>query len=164
MGVNLDYIVPEEGSTVWFDGWVIPKYAKNIKAASYFIDFMCRPDIAIRNMEETGYVSANGAIEVLESQIDEECEPVNLSYFFGEAADSVRVNPVLYPDLAIIERCALEHDWGQDTDKLLAMWSRVKGDNANSMTYIIIAIAIVALGAGYFMSKKNKRGHKHGRK
>ncbi len=164
VGVNLDYIVPEEGSTVWFDGWVIPKYAKNIKAASYFIDFMCRPDIAIRNMEETGYVSANGAIEVLESQIDEECEPVNLSYFFGEAADSVRVNPVLYPDLAIIERCALEHDWGQDTDKLLAMWSRVKGDNANSMTYIIIAIAIVALGAGYFMSKKNKRGHKHGRK
>ena len=109
-------------------------------------------------------MSANGAIEVLESQIDEECEPVNLSYFFGEAADSVRVNPVLYPDLAIIERCALEHDWGQDTDKLLAMWSRVKGDNANSMTYIIIAIAIVALGAGYFMSKKNKRGHKHGRK
>ena len=164
VGVNLDYIVPEEGSTVWFDGWVIPKYAKNIKAASYFIDFMCRPDIAIRNMEETGYVSANGAIEVLESQIDEECEPVNLSYFFGEAADSVRVNPVLYPDLAIIERCALEHDWGQDTDKLLAMWSRVKGDNANSMTYIIIAIAIVALGAGYFMSKKSKRGHKHGRK
>ena len=54
VGVNLDYIVPEEGSTVWFDGWVIPKYAKNIKAASYFIDFMCRPDIAIRNMEGTG--------------------------------------------------------------------------------------------------------------
>ena len=164
VGVNLDYIVPEEGSTVWFDGWVIPKYAKNIKAASYFIDFMCCPDIAIRNMEETGYVSANGAIEVLESQIDEECEPVNLSYFFGEAADSVRVNPVLYPDLSIIDRCALEHDWGQDTDKLLAMWSRVKGDNANSMTYIIIVVAIVALGAGYFVSKNNKRGRKHGRK
>ena len=164
VGVNLDYIVPEEGSTVWFDGWVIPKYAKNIKAASYFIDFMCRPDIAIRNMEETGYVAANGAIEVLESQIDEDYEPVNLSYFFGPEADSVRVDPVLYPDLAIIERCALEHDWGQDTDKLLAMWSRVKGDNASSMTYVIIVIAIVALGAGYFVSKKNKRGRKHGRK
>ncbi len=165
VGVSLDYIVPEEGSTVWFDGWVIPKYAKNVKAASYFIDFMCRPDIAIRNMEETGYVAANGAIEVLESQIDDEYEPINLSYFFGAGADSVRVNPVLYPDQAVIDRCALEHDWGQDTDKLLAMWSRVKGDNANSMTYIIIAIALVALAAGYIVSKKNKHGHKkHGKR
>jgi spermidine/putrescine transport system substrate-binding protein len=161
VGVNLDYIVPEEGSTVWFDSWVIPKYAKNIKAASWFIDFMCRPDIAIRNMEETGYVSANGAIEVLESQIDDECEPIDLSYFFGPDASSVRVDPVLYPDQAVIDRCALEHDWGADTDKLLAMWSRVKGDNASSMTYIIIGIAIVALAAGYVASKKNK---KHGRK
>ena len=161
VGVNLDYIVPEEGSTVWFDGWVIPKYAKNIKAASWFIDFMCRPDIAIRNMEETGYVSANGAWEVLESQIDEEYDPIDLSYFFGPDADSVHVNPVLYPGKAVIDRCALEHDWGADTDKLLAMWSRVKGDNASSMTYIIIGIAIVALAAGYVASKKNK---KHGRK
>ena len=165
VGVSLDYIVPEEGSTVWFDGWVIPKYAKNVKAASYFIDFMCRPDIAIRNMEETGYVAANGAIEVLESQIDDEYEPINLSYFFGAGADSVRVNPVLYPDQAVIDRCALEHDWGQDTDKLLAMWARVKGDNANSMTYIIIVVALAALAAGYIVSKKNKRGHKkHGKR
>ena len=161
VGVNLDYVVPEEGSTVWFDSWVIPKYARNVKAASWFIDFMCRPDIAIRNMEETGYVSANGAIEVLESQIDDECEPIDISYFFGPDASSVRVNPVLYPDKAVIDRCALEHDWGADTDKLLAMWSRVKGDNASSMTYIIIGIAIVALAAGYVASKKNK---KHGRK
>ncbi len=165
VGVSLDYIVPEEGSTVWFDGWVIPKYAKNVKAASYFIDFMCRPDIAIRNMEETGYVAANGAIEVLESQIDDEYEPINLTYFFGADADSVRVNPVLYPDQGVIDRCALEHDWGQDTDKLLAMWSRVKGDNANSMTYIIIVVALAALAAGYIVSKKNKRGHKkHGKR
>ena len=165
VGVSLDYIVPEEGSTVWFDGWVIPKYAKNVKAASYFIDFMCRPDIAIRNMEETGYVAANGAIEVLESQIDDEYEPINLTYFFGSDADSVRVNPVLYPDQAVIDRCALEHDWGQDTDKLLAMWARVKGDNANSMTYIIIVVALAALAAGYIVSKKNKRGHKkHGKR
>ena len=165
VGVSLDYIVPEEGSTVWFDGWVIPKYAKNVKAASYFIDFMCRPDIAIRNIEETGYVAANGAIEVLESQIDDEYEPINLTYFFGADADSVRVNPVLYPDQAVIDRCALEHDWGQDTDKLLAMWARVKGDNANSMTYIIIVVALAALAAGYIVSKKNKRGHKkHGKR
>ena len=165
VGVSLDYIVPEEGSTVWFDGWVIPKFAKNIKAATYFIDFMCRPDIAIRNMDETGYVSANGAIEVLESQIDESLEPIDLSYFFGPEADSVRVDPVLYPDKAVIDRCALEHDWGKDTEKLLAMWSRVKGDNASSMTYVIIALAVVAIiVAVIFNNRSKKRRRKSTRK
>ena len=165
VGVQLDYVVPEEGSTVWFDGWVIPKYAKNIQAATWFIDFMCRPDIAIRNMEETGYVSANGAMEVLESQIDEEYDPIDLSYFFGPEAGSVCVNPVLYPDKAVIDRCALEHDWGADTDKLLAMWSRVKGDNASGMTYVVIALALLAIVAAVvFSNRSKKRRHRARRK
>ena len=154
VGVKLDYIVPEEGSTVWFDGWVIPKYAKNIEAATYFINFMCRPDIAIRNMEETGYISANGSKEVLESQIDEEAyEPIDLSYFFGEDADSVCVDPILYPDVTVIERCALEHDWGTDTDKLLAMWGRVKGSKASVTTIILVAVAFLAI-VGFIAFKR----------
>ncbi len=161
VGVNLDYVVPEEGSTVWFDGWVIPKYAKNVKAATYFINFMSRPDIAIRNMDETGYVASNGAWEVLESQIDETCEPVDLSYFFGSDASSVRVDPILYPDKSVIERCALEHDWGEETEKLLSMWQDVKGSQASTLTYVIVAVVIIA-GAAYFVftssSKKRRRG------
>ena len=165
VGVSLDYIVPEEGSNVWFDGWVIPKYAKNIKAATYFIDYMCRPDIAIRNMDGTGYVSANGAIEVLESQIDDQYDPIDLSYFFGPEASAVRVNPVLYPDKSVIDRCAMEHDWGKDTDKLLAMWSRVKGDNASGMTYVIIGLAVLAIIAAIiFGSKSKKRRRKKSRR
>lgn len=154
--VKLDYVVPEEGSTVWFDGWVIPKYAKNIKAATYFINFMCRPDIAIRNMEETGYVASNGSREVLESQIDESLEPIDLSYFFGPDASAVRVNPILYPDLSVIERCALEHDWGDDTEKLLKMWQNVKGSKANMFTYVIIAVVIAAF-AVYFVTSSNAK-------
>lgn len=154
--VKLDYVVPEEGSTVWFDGWVIPKYAKNIKAATYFINFMCRPDIAIRNMEETGYVASNGSREVLESQIDESLEPIDLSYFFGPDASAVRVDPILYPDLSVIERCALEHDWGDDTEKLLKMWQNVKGSKANMFTYVIIAVVIAAF-AVYFVTSANAK-------
>ena len=156
VNVELDYVVPEEGSTVWFDGWVIPKYAKNIKAATYFINFMCRPDIAIRNMEETGYVASNGSREVLESQIDESFEPIDLSYFFGPDASAVRVNPILYPALSVIERCALEHDWGDDTEKLLKMWQNVKGSKANMFTYVIIAVVIAAF-AVYFVTSSNAK-------
>lgn len=159
VGVDLKYVVPDAGSNIWFDGWVIPKYAANVKAATYFIDFMCRPDVAIRNMEETGYVSANGDISVMESQIDESLEPIDVSYFFGEDADSVRVNPVLYPDRHTIESCCMMHDWGEDTDKLVAMWSRVKGESANMTTVFVIIAALVALAA-LAIARKSKNSHK----
>ena len=137
---------------------------KIIPPHNSIFNFMCRPDIAIRNMDETGYVSANGAWEVVESQIDEELEPVDLTYFFGPSADSVRVDPVLYPDKAVIERCALEHDWGQDTDKLLAMWARVKGDNATSFTYVILIVAVLALALIAWLGSRSKRNRNRRRR
>ena len=76
MGIHLDYEVPMEGSNVWYDGWVIPKYARNKKAASYFINYLCRPDVALRNMDACGYVSAVATPEILEAKID-----TTLSYF-----------------------------------------------------------------------------------
>lgn len=45
VGVNLDYEVPEEGSNVWYDGWVIPKYARNVKAASYLSIICAAPKL-----------------------------------------------------------------------------------------------------------------------
>ncbi len=160
--VELDYTVPKEGSIVWFDGWVIPKYAKNIKAASYFINFMCKSENAIRNMEEIGYVSVIGTPEVMEYMSESAVEsgfdePQDLSYFFGEEADSVVINPVLYPDKSVIERCAMMHDSGPRTAALLEMWSRVKGDNLNNWMVIVILVAIVALLVAGIMRKINRR-------
>lgn len=164
VGVNLDYIVPDEGATVWFDGWVIPKYAKNTKAASYFINFMCKPENAIRNAEEIGYVSACGTPEILEHFRDEEYDPINLTYFFGEGADSIRINPVMYPAQEVIDRCALEHDWGEDSAMLIEMWSRVKGSNASVMTFIIIGALFIALVAGVIASRAKKSHRSKGKK
>jgi hypothetical protein len=231
VGVDLNYVVPREGSNTWFDGWVIPKYAKNTRAARYFINFMCKPENAVRNMDATGYVSVIGTQEVLdamnvqqeyeeklatiEAQLVEEnakldtlnatlqqidlsleaieSEPIvavkileqhkelkakrlhtekliakqksaiealeaekhdvvswncDLSYFFtddqGEAlcfenedgcvidAKAVYINPIMYPDKSIIDRCAMMHDSGEQTEKMLEMWSRVKGDNLST--------------------------------
>ena len=144
IGMELKYAIPETGSTVWFDGWVIPKYAKNIKAARYFINFMCKPENALRNMDMTGYVSAIGGSEILESISDpEEYDAIDVSYFFGDEADSAFVNPVMYPDKAIIESCGMMHDRG--TEELLKMWSRVKGDSASAWTYILICLVLGGL-------------------
>ena len=144
IGLELEYAIPATGSAVWFDGWVIPKYAKNVKAARYFINFMCKPENALRNMDMTGYVSAVGGDEVLENmQDEEEYDPIDATYFFGPTADSVFVNPVMYPHRPIIERCGMMHDTG--TEKLLRMWSRVKGDSASAWTYILICLVFLGL-------------------
>ncbi len=146
--IDLDYVVPVEGSNVWFDGWVIPKYAKNVKAANWFINFMCTSENAIRNMDAIGYVSVIGTPEVLESKIDDELdEIIDLSYFFGPDADSVKVNSIQYPDAKVIERCALMHDAGNRTEAMLDMWSRIKGDSLHTTTIIVIAIAVIAIAA-----------------
>ncbi|MBQ8022418.1 MAG: ABC transporter substrate-binding protein [Bacteroidales bacterium] len=164
LGVDLRFTLPKEGFTVWFDGWVIPKYAQNVKAARYWINFMSRPDIVIRNVEETGYVSVSGAQEVMEAFIDEEYEPIDLSYFFGPQADSVCANPVLYPAKEDIDRSTQEHDWGENTPKLIEMWSHIKGDNASSFTYIVIGVLLVAaLAAGLWSRSKKSRRGKHRR-
>ena len=162
MGMDLRYTIPSEGSVVWFDGWVIPKYAKNIKAARYFINFMCKPENAIRNMDMTGYVSVIGGDEILEAMTDStEYETLDASYFFGEKADSICLNHIMYPDKATVERCAMLHD--TDTNALLQMWSRVKGSNASAWTYILIFIVLGGLIAAVIMKyyRKNRRKKKH---
>ena len=165
MGIELDYTIPEEGSVVWFDGWVIPKYARNVKAASYFINFMCMQEVALRNMDMTGYVSVIGGDEILANVEDaEEYEALDASYFFGEAADSVHVNPIMYPSAATISRCGIMHDGG--TEELLKMWSRVKGANASAWTYIIIILVFAGLICAVILkyAKKSHRRKKYSKK
>ena len=163
--VSLDYVVPEEGSIVWFDGWVIPKYAKNVKAASYFINFMCMPENAIRNMDEIGYVSVIGTPDVMEYMSESAVEAgvemaSDLTYFFGEDADSVVINPVMYPDRKVIERCVMMHDSGARTEAMLAMWSRVKGDNLNNWMVIGIRSSggfLIVVGVVRKLKKRRQR-------
>ena len=52
---DLEYVIPEEGTNLWLDSWVIPKNAKNKENAEKWIDFMCRPEIAKANFEYITY-------------------------------------------------------------------------------------------------------------
>ena len=165
MGMDLRYTIPDEGSVVWFDGWVIPKYAKNIKAARYFINYMCMPENALRNMDMTGYVSAIGGDDILENMTDDEkYDALDASYFFGPQADSVHVNHTMYPDRATIENCGMMHD--TDTEALLKMWSRVKGDSASVWTYTLICLVLGGLVAAVVIKyvRKARRKKRYARK
>ena len=73
---DLDYVIPEEGTNVWIDGWVIPKNAPNKENAEKFIDFMCRPDVALKNFEYITYGTPNTAARELIEDEDLKNSPI----------------------------------------------------------------------------------------
>lgn len=56
---DIDYIVPEEGSNLWFDNIVIPRTASNLDGAHAFINFMLDPEVAAQNADYVGYSTPN---------------------------------------------------------------------------------------------------------
>ncbi|RAI83016.1 spermidine/putrescine ABC transporter substrate-binding protein [Macrococcoides goetzii] len=58
---NLDFVVPKEGSNLWFDNMVIPKTAQNVDGAHKFINFLLDAKIGKQNTEWVGYATPNTA-------------------------------------------------------------------------------------------------------
>jgi len=102
----LDYAVPMEGSNIWFDAAVIPKGAKNKDKAEAFIDFLCRPDIALRNTEYIGYSTVNTeTLKMLPPELVE--------------------NPAYWPTDDVIDRCVIFLDLGDFTEEFDRAWTMV---------------------------------------
>ena len=62
---NMAFAIPREGTNFWIDGWVITKDSQNVENAHKFIDFMCRPDIAVMNFDYLGYSTPNIGVKDL---------------------------------------------------------------------------------------------------
>ena len=171
VGVSLGYEVPREGSNVWFDGWVIPKYAHNPRAAAYFINYLCRADVALDNMQATGYVSAVATDSVLAAMSDSAkySEPRDLAYFFGTPqARRAHLDPIMYPDSATVARCAMIHDAGGHTAAVMDMWSKVKGDNLGGglVVFLLAVVAALMVFVGikrYENAKRRRLARRHRR-
>lgn len=80
---HLHYILPKEGSNLWFDNIVIPKTAQNVEGAYAFISFMLRPENAALNAEYIGYSSPNQT--AIEKYMDKEM--VNDEQFYPTLED-----------------------------------------------------------------------------
>ncbi|MBE5754623.1 MAG: extracellular solute-binding protein [Clostridiales bacterium] len=63
---SLSYSIPDEGSNIWFDGFVMPSGSTNYDAVYKFLEFISRPENVYRNMNYTGYTGmvANGEFEL----------------------------------------------------------------------------------------------------
>lgn len=108
---DLEYVVPKEGSNVWIDAWVIPKNSKNKENAEKFINFMCKPEIALMNFDYITYSTPNkGAWELIE---DEE----------------IKNSPVAFPSQDVLDRCTAYRYLGEDIENLyIQKWNEVKGE------------------------------------
>ncbi len=158
----LNYVVPDEGSTIWFDGWVMPKGA-NVELAQDFVDFLCRPEIAARNVEYIGYTSVVAGDELFElvydwyGDSDGDIEH-DVSYFFdgtlspqnltdGRAiirtSEENRQLMAMYPDMDTSFRCGIMEDFGSQNEQVLRAWSRVKGTNLPFGMYVVAIVIVV---------------------
>jgi len=105
---SLEYVVPKEGTNLWIDSWVIPKNAKNKENAEKWMDFLCRPDIALRNFEYITYSTPNqGAFDLLEPEIQE--------------------NKAVFPDVDKLENSEVYRYLGDEEEGIYnALWKEVK--------------------------------------
>ena len=106
---NMDFAVPNEGTNFWIDSWVIARDAENVDNAHKFIDFMCRPEIAVINFDYLGYSTPNVAVRELEE--DEEWKN----------------SPVAFPDPEVFENQETYKYLGNEMDRFYnRQWMRVK--------------------------------------
>ncbi|MCQ1528238.1 ABC transporter substrate-binding protein [Lutispora saccharofermentans] len=54
---DLEYVIPKEGSNIWFDAVVIPKSSQHKKEAELFINYLCETEVAFKNADFIGYAT-----------------------------------------------------------------------------------------------------------
>ena len=141
---ELWYSVPDECTNLWFDGWVMLKKGidgneKRQEAAEAFINFLSRPDNAVRNMYYIGYTSSIADQTIFdymdwnygavfdpsdEEYFDEEMTEVyeyDLSYFFGDGYS-------LYVDAAAL---------GLDTQNMQSATEYLGEEYSNDIPYTV---------------------------
>ena len=107
---ELEYVIPEEGTNLWLDSWVIPKNAKNKENAEKWIDFLCRPEIAKANFEYITYPTPNkGAFELLD--------------------EDMQNNKAVFPDIDSLNNSEVYEYLGDETDNIYnELWKEIKSN------------------------------------
>lgn len=107
-GVNISYIIPKEGTALWFDMMAIPKDAPNADNAHAFINYIMRPDVIAPITDYVAYANPNKASDEL---VDPE----------------IRNDPAIYPTDEVLERLYVNVPRPMSAQRLMTRtWSRIK--------------------------------------
>ena len=86
MKMTWKYVLPEEGSNIWIDSWIMMKKGKNHEGAQKFLDYLCRGDVAVKNFEEIYYPTPNTAAY---NSLDEEVREDPADFSGAECSGNV---------------------------------------------------------------------------
>lgn len=104
---QLGYYVPKEGTNMFVDAMCIPKNAQNVSNAEKFIDFMCRTDIAKKNIEYIGYSTP-------------------LTTVYEELDDEIKNNPIAYPGEDVLKNTETFINLPDETNRLYNdLWTEI---------------------------------------
>ena len=172
-GVELCFAIPEEATNIYFDGWVMLKRgigedAGKKHAAEAFINFLSRPDNAVRNMYYIGYTSviSGGEDSRIFEYVDwnygaeedeEDVSEYDLTYFFGEGEDAVLTVPTeqlnrqllcQYPSDEVIARSSIMIYFDEEqTEAINKMWIGVRCFNLKKVPVWVWGMMVVLLAA-----------------
>ena len=104
---DLAYVVPKEGSNVWFDNMIIPKSASHKTEAEQFINFLCGAEVAAQNSDYIGYSTPNAAA---------------LQLMGSDYID----DPTFNPSQEVLDLCQIYHDLGDFVSVFSDAWTKVK--------------------------------------
>ena len=186
-GVSLAYAVPRECSNLWFDGWIMLKKGiggdpEKQAAAEAFVNFVSRPDNAVRNMYYIGYTSAisGGVDDTVFSYLDwcygaQDGETVAypLGYFFAGDEDGDEAYTVYtseeqvgrqlyaqYPPAEVIARTAIMGYFDEEeTKNINQMWINIRCFHIADVpvgVWVLVAAAVAALAAAYVRHRRGQ--------
>lgn len=108
---NIKYSIPKEGTNIWLDAWVISKDAPNKPLAEKFLNYLCEPEVALKNFEYIYYTTPNQAALDL---IDDE---------------KVTSNNAMFPDDSIKENSTVFKYLGAEIEEYYSMlWKKIKSE------------------------------------
>jgi putrescine transport system substrate-binding protein len=64
-GMKIGYLIPDEGSLLWFDMLAIPRDAPNVENAHLFINYLMNPQVIANISNFIGFANANSAASPL---------------------------------------------------------------------------------------------------
>jgi spermidine/putrescine transport system substrate-binding protein len=104
---DISFILPKEGTSLWIDSIVIPKYAEHKELAYKFIDFLLDAQNGKINAEYVQYATPNkAALQLLPKDVKD--------------------NPLIYPNQAYLSLCTMIENVGENVLKIDKIWQIIR--------------------------------------
>jgi spermidine/putrescine transport system substrate-binding protein len=104
---KLGFVIPNEGSEIWYDSMCIPGKAPNPDAAHKWINWILEPEVGAELSNYNQYATPNQAAEAF-------ITPEDLK------------NPGIYPTPAIMKKLHFTKDLGKENRIMDEAWTRAK--------------------------------------